>query len=166
MVLPCSVYISPNRGAAVSVKILIVDDHGVVRVGIRRLVESRREWEVCGEAADGLEGVRLAADLNPDAIVMDVTMPVMGGLAAAAEIARLNPAAKILIFTVHDSPTLAKFAQRSGAHGLVVKSRASTDLLTALDQLLAGRTFFGPAEPKTTHAANDSRSGRHIGHLA
>ena len=90
-----------------SVKILIVDDHGAVRLGVRQLVESCRDWKICGEAADGLEGVRMAAQLQPDAIVMDVTMPVMGGLAAAAEIARLNPAAKILIFTVHESATLA-----------------------------------------------------------
>lgn len=125
-----------------SVRILIVDDHEIVRQGIRSLLQTRPHWEICGEAGDGREAVRLAKELRPDAIILDVTMPVMGGLGAASEITKSNPACRVLIFTVDDSATLGKFAQRSGAQGLVVKSRAAQDLVEALETVLAGGTFF------------------------
>ena len=128
-----------------SVSILIVDDHEIVRQGIRSLLQGRPQWKICGEAGDGREAVRLAQELKPDAIILDVTMPVMGGLTAAHEITKCNPACRVLIFTMHDSPTLGKFAQRSGAHGLVVKSQASRQLIKALEAVLSGETFF-PSE--------------------
>lgn len=125
-----------------SVRILIVDDHEIVRQGIRSLLQTRPHWEICGEAGDGREAVRLAEELKPDAIVLDVTMPVMSGLGASDAITKCNPACKVLIFTVDDSATLGKFARRSGAQGLVLKSRAAQDLVEALETVLAGKTFF------------------------
>jgi len=125
-----------------AVKILIVDDHDVVRQGLRSLLGARPQWEICGEAGDGREAVRLAQQLEPDVIILDVSMPVLGGLGAALEITGCNPACKILIVTMHKSVTLAAFARRSGAKGLVLKSRATQDLVLALETVLAGETFF------------------------
>jgi len=133
-----------------SVRILIVDDHAIIREGIRSVLRDRPEWEICGEAADGREAVRLAKELNPDAIILDVTMPIMGGLGAAHEISRSNPSCRLLIFTMHSSRTLDKFVRQAGAHGLVAKSEAKRNLVAALEQLLAGETFFtGDGELET-----------------
>jgi DNA-binding NarL/FixJ family response regulator len=126
----------------VAVKILIADDHEIVRQGIRRVLEAKPEWEICGEAANGQEAVRMALELGPDVIIMDVTMPVMSGFEAADEISRLPISSRVLFFTMHDSGSMAGSARRSGAHGYVVKSRAAEDLIQALERLLTGGTFF------------------------
>src|SRR5487761_434808 len=123
-------------------RILLEDDHEVVRQGIRAILQSRPDWEICGEAVDGQEAVRLAQELHPDVIVMDITMPRMSGLEAAQEIARLQLPARVLIFTMHESKSLAPSVRKAGAHGYVVKSRAARDLIQALERLLAGGTFF------------------------
>src|ERR1700676_4730457 len=118
-------------------RILIVDDHEIVRRGIRMLLQARPEWEICGEAKDGREAIQLANELNPDVIILDVSMPVLGGLGAADDILRMNPKIKILIFTMDESKTLRALVKRCGARGLVVKSQASDVLVEALDRLLA-----------------------------
>ena len=125
-----------------AVKILIADDHEIVRQGIRRVLEARPEWQICGEAANGQEAVRMAQELTPDVIIMDVTMPVMSGFEAADEISRLPISSRVLFFTMHDSGSMAGSARRSGARGYVVKSRAAEDLIQALERLLTGGTFF------------------------
>jgi len=123
-------------------RILIADDHEIVRKGIRTMLQVRPGWEICGEAKDGREAIQLAKELNPDIIILDVSMPVLGGLGAADDILRMNPKIKILIFTMDESKTLRTLVQRCGARGLVVKSQASEVLVQALDKLLAGSTFF------------------------
>jgi DNA-binding NarL/FixJ family response regulator len=123
-------------------RILIADDHAIVRQGIRTIVQARPGWEICGEAKDGREAIQLANQLNPDVIILDVSMPVLGGLSAADDILRKNPKIKILIFTMDESKTLRTLAQKCGAHGLVVKSQATRFLVEAVDRLLAGETFF------------------------
>ena len=125
-----------------AVKILIADDHEIVRQGIRRVLEAKPEWEICGEAANGQEAVRLAQELTPDIIIMDVSMPVMSGFEAADEISRLPIGSRVLFFTMHDTGSLAGSVRSSGARGYVVKSRAAQDLLQALERLLNGGTFF------------------------
>jgi len=130
-----------------SFRILIVDDHEIVRKGVRTVLQTRPEWDVCGEAVNGQEAVELAKQLRPDAIIMDVTMPVMGGLDAAREICKLGLGSKILIFTMHEAGNLSEVARKAGAHGFVFKSRATADLLIALEKLFGGGTFFG-SEPK------------------
>jgi DNA-binding NarL/FixJ family response regulator len=126
----------------VAVKILIADDHEIVRQGIRRVLEVKPEWEICGEAANGQEAVRMAQELSPDIIIMDVTMPVMSGFEAADEISRLPLGSRVLFFTMHDSGSMAGSVRKSGAQGYVVKSRAAQDLVQALERLLRGGTFF------------------------
>jgi DNA-binding NarL/FixJ family response regulator len=125
-----------------AVKILIADDHEIVRQGIRRVLESKPEWEICGEASNGQQAVRMAQELTPDIIIMDVTMPVMSGFEAADEISRLPIGSRVLFFTMHDSISMAGSVRRSQAHGYVVKSRAAEDLIQALERLLKGGTFY------------------------
>jgi DNA-binding NarL/FixJ family response regulator len=133
-----------------SARILIADDHEVVRQGIRAILQARPDWEICGEAVDGREAIRFAKQLHPDVIIMDITMPHLSGLEASQEIAKLQLPSRVLIFTMHESKSLAPSVRRAGAHGYVVKSRAARDLIDALDRLLGGGTFFDNPSPSGT----------------
>jgi len=128
-------------------KILVADDHEVVRQGIRMILEARPDWEICGEAENGQEAIRLASELRPDVVIMDITMPVMSGLDAARELSKLRLPSRVLIFTMHESKSLDSSVRKVGADGYVVKSRASRDLIEALERLLSGGTFFNDASP-------------------
>src|SRR5579883_1525155 len=138
-------------------RVLVADDHEVVRQGIRAILQTRPEWEICGEAVDGREAVRLAQELQPDIIIMDITMPKLSGLEAAQEISRLKLPSRVLIFTMHESKSLGPSVRKAGAHGYVVKSRAARDLIDALERLLGGGTFFDnptPSEAKPEDKPN------------
>jgi DNA-binding NarL/FixJ family response regulator len=139
-----------------SVKILVADDHEVVRQGIRTILSARSDWEICGEAVNGQEAVKLAESLRPDAIIMDITMPVMSGLEAARQITRNKNSAPILIFTMHESRSLADSVRETGARGFVFKSRAAHDLIQALDVLLQNGTYFGPNGDKKNSPAKEN----------
>lgn len=130
-----------------SERILLVDDHEVILEGIRTLVQrSHRDWEICGLAHNGREGVEMARSLKPDVVVLDISMPVMNGIEAAKAIVRENGEAKILLFTMHDSNRVEEEAREAGARGLVVKSQAARSLIRAIDTVLGGSTFFSTAE--------------------
>ena len=140
------------------VKILIVDDHEVVREGIRTLITRvRPEWEICGEATDAREAIEAAKTKGPDVTVLDITMPGMSGLEAAAYIAASG--SRVLIFTMHDSEHLAAEVMKAGAHGFVLKSQAGKDLIRAIERLLGGGTFFGPDPEPEESMPGLSKSG-------
>jgi len=104
------------------VTILIVDDHEVVREGVRTIINrARPQWEICGEAANGQEAIDVAMRLRPNIILIDITMPVLNGLDAAARISGLGLTSQILIFTMHESGELARDARRVGARGYVTR---------------------------------------------
>ena len=116
-------------------RLLIVDDHEVVRIGLRSLLSQRAEWVICGEARNGAEAVEMAAELKPDVVILDLTMPVMNGFEAASRIRKIAPATKIVVFSMHDMPTTAR---EIGADAFVGKSSLSTELQPAIDRTLRG----------------------------
>jgi two-component system NarL family sensor kinase len=123
-------------------RILIADDHELMRRGLRGLLESHDEWAVCGEAVEGNEAVRKSTELKPDLVIMDVNLPGLSGIEAALQIRHEREAAKILFFTVHDSDEVIREIIDVGALGYVAKSRASQDLIEAVRNVLGGKTFF------------------------
>jgi two-component system response regulator NreC len=125
-----------------TVRILLVDDHPVVRNGIRTLLSGRAEWEVIDEAADGIEAVAKASLLKPDVIVLDVTMPGMDGLEACRRIRKSVPEAEVLMVTQHDSPQMMREAVAAGAHGYVVKSNVARDLPGAIEAVSQHKFFI------------------------
>src|SRR6202163_3589372 len=125
------------------VRILLVDDHPIVRQGLRTLLEGRTGWEVVGEASDGLEALDKIESLNPDVVVLDVTMPRMNGLEACRMIQqkRKSSGLEVLFVTQHDSPQMMREALDAGARGYVVKSNLARDLLEAVEEVSQHRVF-------------------------
>jgi DNA-binding NarL/FixJ family response regulator len=125
----------------VMVRILLVDDHPIVRQGLKTILEGHSGWEVIGEASDGAEAVEKAGRLQPDVIVLDVTMPTMNGLEACRLLRKQVPQLEILFVTQHDSPHMMREALEAGARGYVVKSNAARDLLEAVEAVSEHRVF-------------------------
>src|SRR5450432_1702188 len=126
----------------VTVRILIVDDHDIVRQGVRSILRTRTGWEVCGEAENGVEALQMIAELKPDVVVLDISMPGKDGLAVAAELADKKASCKTLVLPMHNSSGVAAAIQRTGAHGYVVKSHAAQYLVGAIETILDGGVFF------------------------
>lgn len=122
--------------------VLIVDDHEVVRRGLRVLIESHPGWEVCGEATTGREAVDKASKFKPNMVVMDIAMPELNGLEATRQILKAAPRTPVLILTVHQSEQVVHEAFEAGAQGLVLKSDAGRDLVTAIEALSQHKVFF------------------------
>ena len=123
-------------------RILIADDHAMMRKGLRTVIEPHLGWEICGEATTGMEALELAKSLKPDLVVLDVSMPVLNGLEVAHRISRSIPETKTLLFTMHNSPQFAKDVTKSGAQGYVCKSSGEEVLVKAMEVLLRGGSFF------------------------
>jgi len=121
-------------------RILIVDDHEIFRRGLRSLLESHPEWEVCGEASDGQDAVEKATQLQPDVVVLDITMPRLNGLDAARLILKDIPGAKVVILSQHQPALMKDVALTAGAEAYVTKSEVSRELLAAIDVLISART--------------------------
>jgi DNA-binding NarL/FixJ family response regulator len=146
------------------VRILIADDHEIVRHGVRAVLERQAAWVVCGEASSGREAVVKAIDLQPDVVVLDITMPELNGLEATRQIRRAV-SAKVLILTVHESDQVVTEVLDAGAHGYVLKTDAGRTLVEAIRALLGGQTFFterihdvADRRTHTRHAAADQRA--------
>jgi DNA-binding NarL/FixJ family response regulator len=125
-----------------SAKILIADDHEVVRHGIRVMVQSCPNLEVCGEASDGRQAVQLATKLRPDVVIIDIGMPQLNGLDATRQIVHDVPNVKVLILTMHESEQIVREVLAAGARGYLLKSDAGRDLISALEALVGRKTFF------------------------
>lgn len=149
------------------VRILIADDHEVVRQGVRAVLEGEAGWEVCGEAISGRDAVAKAVELRPDVVILDITMPELNGLEATRQIRRAVPA-RILILTVHESDRIAAEVLDAGAHGYVLKADAGRTLVEAIRALLQNQEFLServrveaPRETGTSRSDDRRReSGR------
>jgi DNA-binding NarL/FixJ family response regulator len=123
-------------------RILIADDHEIVRHGIRALIENHPGWEVCGEAVDGRDAVQKARELRPDLTLLDVGMPNLNGLDAARRILDIAPQTRVLILTMHESEQVVREVLEVGARGFLLKSDAARDLVSAIQALQRRTTFF------------------------
>lgn len=128
-----------------SLHILIVDDHAIVRRGIRALLESQSGWEVVGEATTGNEAVELAKRLQPDIVIMDLSLPELNGLEATRLVLKEAPRSEVLVLTMHHSEELARNVLQAGARGYVLKSDADENLIAAVDSLRQHRPFLTSA---------------------
>jgi DNA-binding NarL/FixJ family response regulator len=123
-------------------RILVADDHEVVRKGLVAILKQKSEWQVCGEACNGREAVEQAAQLMPDIVVMDISMPGLNGLEATDQIVRANPSTKVLVLTLHDSDDLIRDVLNAGARGFLLKSDSVCELEAAIEALLRNKTYF------------------------
>jgi DNA-binding NarL/FixJ family response regulator len=124
------------------VRILIADDHEIVREGVRALIQRQAGWETCGEAKTGCEAVTEAERLKPDIIVMDINMPDLNGLDATRQIKRMAPKTEVLIFTANETEEIVRNVFKAGARAYLLKSEANKHLLPAIEALCRRRTYF------------------------
>lgn len=126
-------------------RILLADDHTLVRQGLRRILEEQPGWRVVAEAGNGLEAVCLAADLQPDVVLLDIGMPKLNGLEAARQIRKKVPEARVLILSMHADEVHITKAVEAGAAGYVVKDSADNELVKAVTATAEGKSYFSPA---------------------
>ena len=127
------------------VRILIADDHEIARRGIRDLFRNEPDFEICGEARDGLEALAKSEELQPDLLILDLSMPKMGGYSVAHRLRSVQPRVKILIYSTHSQADVERMARSVGCEGCVHKANAARDLVRGVRAIAEGRTFFeGP----------------------
>jgi DNA-binding NarL/FixJ family response regulator len=126
-------------------RILLGEDHTLVRHGVRRILEHQPDWAVVGEAGDGREAVRLALELQPDLAILDVAMPLLNGVEVTRQIVRRVPGIRILALSVYSDEAYVTQALKAGAHGYLLKDSADKDLINAVKSIMAGNSFFSPA---------------------
>ncbi len=137
------------------VRILVADDHEIVRRGVCALLKSQNGWEVCGEVSDGRQAMKEVSTLNPDVVILDIGMPNLNGLDATRQILKKHPNTKILILTLHGSREVVRAVLRSGARGLLLKSDAAGNLVPAVTALQQGATYFAPKLAEIADFASD-----------
>lgn len=126
------------------IRIAVADDHGVMRAGLRLQLQQHEGFEVIGEATDGREAVKLAADLNPDVFIMDIGMPNLNGIDATSQIVKKNPKVGVIILSVHSDEEYLLRALNAGARGYLLKESAHLDLKRAVEAVAQGNSFFSP----------------------
>lgn len=127
-----------------TISILVVDDHAVVRAGLRALIQSDPSMRIAGEAAGGLEAISLVEKLRPDVLVLDLSMPDMDGILVTKELHEKYPAIRILILTVHEDEALLREAMKSGASGYILKYAAEKELIEAINRIISGGMYVDP----------------------
>ena len=135
-------------------RILLADDHTLVRAGLRKLLESFPEVEVVGEAADGRKAIELAEELQPDLVLMDISMPGLSGLVATSRLVKAWPKMRVLILSMHQNEEFVRGAMRSGALGYLLKDAAPQELALALAAMCNGQSYVSPAVAKSVNRAN------------
>jgi DNA-binding NarL/FixJ family response regulator len=141
-------------------RILVADDHDVVRTGLRTLLESRKGWLVCAEAANGRDAVEKARECKPDVAVLDIGMPLLNGVEATRQIRKLSPATEILILTMHDSEMMIQSVLEAGARGYIVKDDAGRNLLAAVDAVRRRKPFLSSRVSDAAARVTPSDSSR------
>ena len=142
------------------VRILLADDHDVVRRGLRVLLQEHAGWEICGEAMSGREAVDLAREMQPDVAIIDLMMPDLNGLGVTSQIRKASERTQVLIFTMHHNETLIHGVLEAGARGYLLKTDAEQHVVTAVETLLRGQPYFS-AQVSETVLEGFLRSGRH-----
>ena len=127
------------------VRILLADDHTIVRQGLRKVLEERPEWEVVAEAGDGREAVRLAEQHRPDIAIVDVAMPLLNGIETTRQITKRVPTTRVLVLSMHADEAYVTQILQAGATGYLLKDSADVDLVKAVEEAVSGRSFFSPA---------------------
>jgi two-component system response regulator NreC len=130
-------------------RILIADDHGIVRKGLRLQLEQREEFEVVGEASDGREAVRMAEELKPDVVIMDIAMPNLNGIDATVQMIKRNPQVRVIMLSMHSDESYLTRTLTAGAKGYLLKDTADVDLYRAVQVVAQGKVFFSPAIANT-----------------
>ena len=130
------------------IRVLIADDHAVLRAGLRILLDAEPDMEVVGEAADGAEALARVGELAPDVVLLDITMPRVNGLSVLRQIREVSPDSRVLILTMHDDESYLREALAAGGAGYVLKRAADTELLSAIRAVYQGGTYLHPAHTK------------------
>jgi DNA-binding NarL/FixJ family response regulator len=125
-------------------RVLIVDDHAFIRRGVQTILQPFPEWELCGEADNGTDAIRLAEELKPEVIIMDLSMPGLSGIEATRAIRKTQPAVKIVLLTLHESAELVRSAFRAGARGYLLKTDAEQELVKALTVVIGEGAYISP----------------------
>lgn len=126
-------------------RLLVADDHTLVRQGIRKILEAQPGWTVVGEAGNGRDAVRMAVELQPDVVILDIGMPLLNGVEAVQQITRRAPSMRVLVVSMHAADVYVTRAVRAGAVGYILKDSADADLLHAVTAVSQGKSFFSPA---------------------
>jgi two-component system, NarL family, response regulator NreC len=132
-----------------TIRILIADDHGIVRKGLRLQLEQNKKFEVVGEASDGREAVRMAEELSPDIVIMDIAMPNLNGIQATTQIVKKNPQVGVIMLSMYSDETYLTRTLAAGAKGYLLKDSADEDLYHAVETVAQGKPFFSPAIANT-----------------
>jgi DNA-binding NarL/FixJ family response regulator len=125
-------------------RVLVVDDHAFIRRGVQTILHRFPEWELCGEADNGNDAIRMAEELKPEVIIMDLSMPGLNGIEATRAIRKTQPGVKIVLLTLHESAELVRSAFRAGARGYLLKTDAEQELVKALTVVTAQGTYISP----------------------
>lgn len=141
-------------------RILLVDDHEVVRKGLKEILEEQPGWKVCGEAANGRDAVTQAVELKPKIALVDLEMPELNGLEATRQIKKNAPSVKVLVYSVHESDQFVREAVRAGAHGYVRKSYSGSHIVSAVEALSKQKCFFATSVNEEPSQSDDLSSAQ------